>query len=295
MEIIALQTFIKIAACGSFSEAANEMHVTQPAASKRIAVLEQELGTRLFDRIGRRIALTEAGRTLLPRARRIVSEVQDTERAVRNLSGKILGRLLMGTSHHVGLHRLPAVLRVFTERYPEVELDIRFLDSEIILGEVEKGDLELGVATLPLAPPESIESIPIWWDRLAVVANSNHPLAGRGPVSTRQLARHRAILPGQGTYTSRVIAAAFGPLEIQPPVTLYTNYLETIKMMVSVGLGWGVLPIQMLDGDLIELELPGLVLERRLGIVRNRGHTLSNAARALIALVESRAPTSKDD
>ncbi len=287
VDFLALQTFIEIAAQGSFSAAAETLHVTQPAASKRVAALEQELGIRLFDRIGRRVVLTEAGRTLLPRARRIIGEVQDSERAVRNLSGRVEGKLLIGTSHHVGLHRLPAVLRAFTERYPEVELDIRFLDSEIILAEVERGDLELGVATLPADTPPSITATTVWRDRLTVVANPSHPLTNRSPITPRELALYRAILPGQGTYTSRIIAAAFAPLGVAPPVTVYTNYLETIKMMVSVGLGWGVLPRQMLDQDVISLELPELSLERELGIVRNLGHTLSNAARAFLATVEA--------
>lgn len=107
MDLANLNAFIAIAETGSFSEAGERLHLTQPAVSKRIAGLEQQLGVRLFDRLGREIGLTQAGRALLPRAYQILNVLDDTRRALTNLSGEVSGRLTLATSHHIGLHRLP--------------------------------------------------------------------------------------------------------------------------------------------------------------------------------------------
>lgn len=175
MDIASLQAFISVAEHSSFSLAAEHIHLTQPAVSKRIASLEAELNTRLFDRIGRQTLLTEAGQSLLPRARRILAEVQDSRRAISNLSGEVSGRLSIGTSHHIGLHRLPSVLRAFNQRYADVELDLHFMDSEEACEAVLHGDLELGIVTLPLSPSPSLACSPVWQDDLRVVVGPDHP------------------------------------------------------------------------------------------------------------------------
>ena len=169
MELANLQAFVAVAEQESFSLAAERLFLTQPAVSKRIATLESELNQRLFDRIGRRIRLTEPGKVLLPRARRIISELEDSRRELANLAGRIEGRVKIGTSHHIGLHRLPSLLRQFTSQYPEVKLDIQFLGSEDACHGVENGELEIGVITLPAEPPPQLESELIWSDPLSVV------------------------------------------------------------------------------------------------------------------------------
>ena len=128
MDLANLSAFIAIAESGSFSGAAERLFLTQPAISKRIAGLEQQLDVRLFDRLGREVTLTEAGRALLPRAYQILNVLDDTRRALTNLNGAVSGRLTLATSHHIGLHRLPPLLRVFTRQYPAVALDIQFMD-----------------------------------------------------------------------------------------------------------------------------------------------------------------------
>lgn len=293
MDIANLHAFIVVATKGSFSLAAPSLHLTQPAVSKRVAALEDELETKLFDRIGRRVTLTEAGQTLLPRARRILNEVDDSRRALRNLSGQVSGPLSIGTSHHIGLHRLPPVLRMYTQRYPQVQLDIRFLDSEVIHDDVARGDLELGIGTLPITAAEGVQIHPVWVDELAFVSSPTHPLARRREITLDILASYPAILPGETTYTHRIIERAFALRGVQVRVSLSTNYLETIKMMVSVGLGWSVLPGTMLDTEIIALPIKELRMERTLGVIQNKRHTLSNAARAMLELLlhASIAPT----
>ncbi|HDP89252.1 MAG TPA: LysR family transcriptional regulator, partial [Thioalkalivibrio sp.] len=271
MEIHALQAFVAVAEATSVSRAAEVLHLTQPAVSKRLAGLEAELGSPLFDRIGRRLALTEAGRTLLPNARRILQELEESRRLIANLSREVRGPLSLATSHHIGLHRLPPVLRRYTRDHPQVELDLRFMDSEAACAAVEHGDLELAVVTLPSAPAPTLETRLVWDDPLVIVTGLNHPLAGRGrgPVALRELAAYPAILPAVGTYTREIIASAMEATGTTLNVNLETNYMETIKMMVSIGLGWSALPRTMLGPELRELHVEELWLVRQLGTVRH--------------------------
>ncbi len=289
MDIASLQAFITIAEYGSFSLAADHLHLTQPAVSKRIATLEDELKARLFDRLGRIVRLTEAGNLLLPRAQRILAEVDDSRRALRNLSGAVTGSLTLATSHHIGLHRLPPVLRTFTSRYPQVRLDMRFMDSEIACEEVLRGQVELAIVTLPPEADPPLIVLPLWVDNLIVTASHTHPLAQLSSVTPQRLKDYSAILPGEATFTRRIIEQALNRIGVEIPVAFATNYLETIKMMVAVGLGWSMLPRTMLDGELAEIPVAGLHLERTLGVMRHTGHTLSNAAGALLAILQEQS------
>lgn len=284
MDIANLQAFVAVAEQGSFSQAADHLHLTQPAISKRIALLEAELAVGLFDRLGRRVLLTEAGRALLPRARGILQELEDSRRLLHNLSGQVAGQLTVATSHHIGLHRLPPVLRRFVADYPGVQLDMRFTDSELGCEAVLRGEAELAIVTLPTVARPPLREQLIWEDPLVAVAGRDHPLSEAGPVEAKALATHPAILPGNITFTRQIVDDYFASHGLQPRIAFATNYLETIKMMVTVGLGWSILPRTMVDEGLVMLEI-GLCLNRRLGVVVHSGHTLSNAARAMMELL----------
>ena len=285
MDTHALSAFIEVADTGSFSKAGERLHLSQPAISKRIAALEDSLGQPLFDRVGRRIDLTDAGRTLLPHARRVLAEMEDARRSLSRLSGTVSGRLSIGTSHHIGLHRLPPVLRAFTQAYPDVDLDIHFMDSEDACEEVAQGRLELGIVTLPGEPPDALLMQMIWTDPLSVVVAPNHPLAKSGMPSLRELASHPAVLPDERTYTHRIVMSALQAHGVAPRIRLSTNYLETLKMLVAIGLGWSVLPCSMLDDSIVAIDRPELSLSRELGAVWHRGRTRSGPARALLGLL----------
>lgn len=287
MDTQLLGAFLGVAETASFSLAAERLHLTQPAISKRIAALEQQLGARLFDRIGRNVSLTESGRRLLPRAQRILREIEDTERVIRDLSGSVSGPLAIATSHHIGLHRLPPVLREFSRRHPEVRFEIEFMDSEKANDAVLQGTLELAVITLaPGGAAPRLEAREVWPDPLAVMVARDHPLAGREQVSILELAAHPAVLPGPGTYTGQILQQLFDASGVRLEVSMSTNYLETLRMLAAIGLGWSVLPDSMRTEELVALAIPGVQLRRSLGYVYHRDRTLSNAARAFIALLE---------
>ncbi len=287
MDLGTLDAFIAIAETGSFSSAAERLHLTQPAVSKRIAALEQQLDVRLFDRLGREIGLTESGRALLPRAYQILNVLDDTRRALNNLSGEVSGRLTLATSHHIGLHRLPPLLRAFTRAYPKVALDICFLDSEMAYEEILHGRAELAVITLAPQTAAPVKAVTVWDDPLDFVAATDHPLAADKKVTLADIARHPAVFPGDNTFTHHIVRRLFEAQRLVPNVAMSTNYLETIKMMVSIGIAWSVLPRTMLDDQVIRLPLREVQLSRRLGYILHTERTLSNAARAFMALMDA--------
>ncbi|SDX53079.1 DNA-binding transcriptional regulator, LysR family [Pseudomonas kuykendallii] len=289
VDLANLNAFIAVAETGSFSIAGERLHLTQPAVSKRIAALEQQLKVRLFDRLGREVSLTEAGRALLPRAYRILNVLDDTRRALTNLSGDISGRLTLATSHHIGLHRLPPLLRAFTRAHPQVALDIQFLDSEVAYEEILHGRAELAVITLAPATAAPVKAVPVWSDPLDFVAAPEHPLALKQRISLEDVAQHPAVFPGGNTFTHHIVQRLFEGQGLTPNIAMSTNYLETIKMMVSIGLAWSVLPRTMLDEQVARLPLDGIQLDRQLGYILHTERTLSNAAKAFMALLDRSA------
>ncbi len=280
MDTQALKTFVEVAESGSFSQAGERLHVSQPAVSKRIATLEDQVGHKLLDRVGRKILLTQAGQTLLPHARQVLLTLDDAARGLSRLHEHVRGRLSIGTSHHIGLHRLPPVLRRFTQDYPQVDLDIHFMDSEQACDAVLAGSLEMAVVTLPPQADERLSTTLLWPDPLDVIVSAQHALAVHEALSLEELAAWPAVLPDEQTYTHRIIRAALEHSGTPLHVRLATNYLETIKMLVSIGMGWSVLPRAMLDEDIRSIRIPGLHMQRELGIVRHRDRAESASARA---------------
>lgn len=286
MDIPALKAFLAVAETGSFSRGAERVFISQPAISKRIALLEASLETPLFDRIGRTVQLTEAGQALKARAHDILLEIDDTERSIRNISGTVGGHLRMGASHHIGLHRLPAHLKHFHTQYPQVALEIQFMDSEGACRAVEQGDIELAVATLPESHSGALELIRIWQDRLDIVVGKDHDLAGNRETSLMVLLNTPAILPGPGTFTREIILRALSPIREGIDVGMSTNYLEVLKMLAAIGLGWSALPQTLIDESLSVVHIKNIDIYRDLGIIVHRVRTLSNAAKAMIEIIE---------
>ncbi len=285
MDLPQLAAFVAVAEHGGFSHAAEALHLSQPAVSKRIAQLEAELDTRLFDRIGRQVLPTEAGGVLLPRARQLLADAEAARRAVRDVGGNVGGRLALVTSHHIGLHHLPPLLRAFSRRYPEVVLDLRFMDSEQAWQQVLQGQAELALTTLgPATPP--LVATPVRDDPLRIVVAPEHPLARMRQVDVADLVAHPAVLPDEQTFTHRIVADAIARLGHPLQLRMTTNHMETIKMLVAVGLAWSALPATMVDDSLHVLRVRGLPpLSRQLGSVVHGGRTPSRAAQAFLALL----------
>ncbi len=287
MDIASLKAFIAVSERGSFSRAAEALFITQPAVSKRIASLEAQLGVSLFDRIGKQVQLTEAGRVLIPGSHRILAELAESQRILGNLRDSTHGMLSMATSHHIGLHRLPAVLRKYSRHYPEVELDIQFMDSEQAFPRILHGEIELAIVTLPNTAQPQLKHIPVWSDPMHCVVARQHPLAKPARVSRQQLLQHAAILQTPGTHTRNLVDAALADARPEK-ILLETHYLETIKAMVQTGLGWSMLPDSMIDKSLRVVKISKLQIARHLGVVLHEKRTLSNAASSMLDLLQGK-------
>ena len=285
-----LQAFVSVAECASFSVAAERLHLTQSAVSKRIAILEQQVGKKLFDRIARQVTLTEAGNALLPRAKHILQEYESAIQALNDLSGKAQGVLRIAISHHLGLHRLPPILKIFARQYPMVNLDIEFMDSEKAYEQVLHGQSQVAVITLALDSHANIFSKKIWTDPLRFICASDHPLTKIEVPNLNDLSQYPVILPGINTYTGRIIQNLFDSQDIPLKSTLSTNFLETISTMVEIGLGWSVLP-ETLVKNLHVMTPDYTEVVRELGYIHHRKRSLSNAAVAFLQLLENSSQT----
>lgn len=277
-----LKTFIAVAETGSFSEAAERVYLSQPAVSKRIANLETLLDTKLFDRISRQVFLTEAGQILLPKARSILQEMESTRQAVHSLRGEVSGKLSIVISHHLGLHRLPPILKTYAESFPSVDLDVAFNDSEKAYEGVLHGNFEVAVNTLSPSPQPKITEIQLWVDKMKFVSTQNHPLAMLDNPGLEDLAKHRCLIPDTTTFTGRLLEDAFTKRSLTLKPLMSTNFLQTLGRMTEIGLGWSLLPETLINPKTmyqIPIELP---LERKLGIIHHAERTLSSAAVAFI-------------
>jgi len=286
MDIQNIRAFLMVAETGSFSRAAENLFITQPAISKRIATLEDSLDCQLFDRLGKTVRLTQAGTALIPSYRRILAEIDESKRIISTLRSEVRGHLNFGTSHHIGLHRLPPILKQYTSQYPDVELDIQFMDSEQAAALILKGAIELALITLPDTIEHPLTTVPVWTDILQCVVASDHMLAKQDTVSIKQLSDYGVLLQAQSTHTRDIIDQAL-KLKSDIKVVMESNYLETIKAMIQNGLGWGVLPESMIDDSLHILKIKGVKMERHLGVLLHASRTLSSPAKALLETLKN--------
>lgn len=285
MQLSQINAFLAVSELESFSLAAERLHITQPAVSKRIRQLESSVKVPLFDRVGKRSILTPHGKAFKPHAERILQELKSFRSVLSQQQAVPTGILSFATSHHIGLHRLPQALRDFKIRYPQVDLDLQFMDSEDACAAIANNELELAIVTLPENRDERLDCEAIWIDRMVVVLALDHPLAGATELGPGALMRHPAILPSMGTFTRKIINNLFSGHQHRLDIILETNYLETIKVMVSANLGWSILPESMVDATLVSQPLQGLDLRRPLGLVTRRQRTLSLSSSAMIQLL----------
>lgn len=281
-----LVTFMTVMQTGSISSAAEKLFITQPAVSKRIRSLEDEFGVTLFDAIGRGIIPTGAAHDLLPYAKKWLEDYESCKTNLLYSKEVATGRLVIGTSHHIGLHHLPPVLKSFIQKYPAVQLEVQFMDSETAHKAVIEGEVAVAFLTLPPTFDRRLEYHTLWSDPLYFVTGVLSSLAQESDVTLLKLARYPAILPAANTFTSQITLAEFGKHNLRPFATMSTNPLESIRMLVSVGLGWSVLPETLINQDLVKIDMKdNIELQRHLGVVINPNLTQSSGMQALLELL----------
>lgn len=281
MNIAAFEAFIKVMETGSVSLAAEKLYLTQPAVTKRIHSLEEFFGVKLFEPVGRRVQPTQAAHDILPKVKQLLNNLEDIQRDLSQSQDTVQGKLKIGTSHHIGLHHLPKYLRPFARNFPQVELDVHFVDSEQAHQLVLSGEIELAFLTLPPEPDLRLHYHPLWQDPLTFVVAPFHPLAQAKHLKLDDLIAYPSLLPSANTYTSQITLAEFAKYGLKPQASMSTNPLESIRMLVSIGLGWSVLPTTLVNEDLQVLDL-GLSLQRQLGMVWHPERSQSKAAQTLI-------------
>jgi DNA-binding transcriptional LysR family regulator len=254
--------------------------------------LEGELGERLFDRIGKKVFLTRAGEVLLIHADRILRSVEEAETAVRDLSAECSGELIIGTSDHISLHRLPGILKAYITAFPRVDLKLRCHRSETILEMVGKNLVDIGVITLPRVSA-NLTSRVIWQDTMSLVFPKGHPLSDLGGVRVKDITPYGMILPEAGTTTRKNIDAVFSKKKLVPNVTMEVAYIETIKGLVKVGLGISILPDKAVEhevssGSLVKKKIRDADFSRELGIVYLKDKFLSRPAAEFMKFLEKK-------
>lgn len=288
MDTQLLRAFLAVTEAQSFSIAADKLHLTQSAISKRIALLEQQLSQSLFDRIGRSVCLTESGKALLPRAQHIIDEIEDTERFMAQQSSIVAGELRIATSHHIGIHRLPPILKAYRQDYPDVHLQLHFIDSEQAINTVMHNDCDIAITTLPASHnndsdgSSDVQYHTLWQDPMQMVVSHQHPLSQKKNVTINDLSQHPAILPDIATRTTQLVQTLFSKDNTHLNISMTSNHLDAIKMMVAVGLGWSALPERLIDESLHVLPIKNARIIRELGCAHHRHRTLSNATRAML-------------
>ncbi|MCT8088669.1 LysR family transcriptional regulator [Acinetobacter sp. C_4_1] len=286
MNLAAFEAFIKVMETGSISMAADLLFITQPAVTKRIHSLEEYFGVKLFESAGRGVQATHAAHSLLPKVKNWLNELGDIHHTLSHEQEQVQGKLKIGTSHHIGLHHLPQHLRNYVQKFPDVTLDVHFVDSEQAHEQVLAGDLELAFLTLPPKGDERLSYVTIWNDPLVFVVAPFHPLAQKKHLSLEDLIQYPSLLPASQTYTTQITLAEFEKQGVKPKITMSNNPLESIRMLVSIGLGWSVLPKTLLNQDLQMLDI-NVQMQRQLGMVWHPGRTQSRAVQELVAMMQN--------
>ncbi len=220
MELRHLHYFLKIAETSSFTQAAAALRVTQPTLSHQIKQLEQEIGTPLFDRVGRSVQITEAGRILRNHAQRALHELEAGLASVTELDGLMHGQLRLGVFRSFGNSLLPAVLAEFHQAHPRVRVSIQQMSLADMEHGLVNGDLDLAITTYLPATSGWMVSEELFTEPLVLAVGEQHELNGRGPIRLEQLAGVSLILRPAGTPSRQLVERCFSARGITPSIVM---------------------------------------------------------------------------
>ena len=240
MELRQIQYFLAVAKHENFTRAAGYVHVSQPSLSVQIAALEEELGTRLFDRLGRKVALTQAGELFRQHAERALRELEQAAQVVQELRGAKRGRLSVGTLSTVNSYLIAPLVSRFKQRFPEIHLHIHALPSTDIVNGLLANHLDLGICLLPLAHPQ-LHTMPLFEERLVLVAPASGK-ALRPRLRMQDLATLPLILMPTDYCLRKMVEGECAKAGVHPHVSLEMSSPEGILQAVAEGAGMTILP-----------------------------------------------------
>jgi DNA-binding transcriptional LysR family regulator len=230
-----LRVFHAVARRESYSRAAEDLHISQPAVSKHVLDLEEELGTKLFHRLGRRIVLTEAGRLMADYAQRIFLLADEARRALEELHGLERGRLHLGASSTPGNYLLPKALAAFQAKYPRLEMSLNIMASHDVVDRVIRQDMDLGFVGATFAADLHVQ--PYMEDELVLILRPGHPLASVRTIPREALEQEIFVLRDAASGTRTVAEAELKTRGIAIRQMLELRSVEAVKQAVAEGLG----------------------------------------------------------
>jgi DNA-binding transcriptional LysR family regulator len=250
-----LQAFIAVARQLGFSRAARALGKTQSSVSQAIAQLERDVGEKLFDRIGRGVSLTEAGRLLVGHAEEIFEQMRRARAHLEAARALETGELVIGTSDTLACYLLPPVLAAFRARFPRVDLRLDNRPSPATAAAVAERRVHVGVISLPLPTTEADAGAPDRLGRLGrirfeplvpqldvLICPPDHPLARKRTVVLADLVAHPLLLLDRTTASRAYLSAAFGRAGLRPRIAMEMSSVEVLKRLVELGFGISLVP-----------------------------------------------------
>ena len=290
MELRHLTYFVAVAEEGSFTRAAARLHVVQSGVSAAIKALEHELATPLLERTSKRVALTDAGAVLLPRARAALDAARAARDAVDEVRGGLRGTLRIGTLTSIGLVDLPALLGRFHRTHPDVtlQLTVSTRGSSGLVDALTDGRLDLALASVPGRPPTGVHLRQLLWHPMEAVLPAGHRLAGRPALRIADLADEPFVDFPIGYGNRTVVDRAFAVAGVERQVSLEVVDLTTGAGFVRHGLGVAILPRFAVpdESDLVVLPVADADLDWPLGVATSAVRPPSAAARALLGMID---------
>lgn len=271
-----LKIFAAVFRSSSITQAAKELHLAQPSVSFTIKELENYYGVRLFDRIGRRICPTEAGREFYGYALHIVSLFEDMEKQIKNWD--TLGTLRIGASITIGTHILPLLVKEYQSQYPQLKIQAVISNSSAIEQDIAHNRIDLGmIETTP--EPEDICAIPFMRDSLCAITAPGHPLSKETSVSLAQLAKYPFLMREKGSAGREILEASFSVMQISVHPLWESSSTQALVQAVSQDLGVAVLPYLLVKRDIEEgrvaMALLDHPLERDLNLIYHKSKYLT--------------------
>jgi len=285
MELRKLEVFCKVVELKSFTRAAAAVMLSQPTVSEHIRSLEDELGQKLVDRLGRQVEPTPVGSLLYGYAVKILRLQREALQAIEQYSGKLIGRLMIGAGTIPGTYILPGLIGKFRENYPSVRATLKISSSHQIVQDVLDGELEIGVVGARWSE-RGLDYCEIFSDTLSVVVHGGHHLAGRREISIKELEGEPFILRESGSGTRRVVdqiledhGIKLSDLEEVAEIGSTAAVLQAVRE----GLGISIVSTKAVErdlanGTLVALPIKGIRMERPFYMIRRKNRELSPAA-----------------
>jgi LysR family hydrogen peroxide-inducible transcriptional activator len=278
MELHQLRYFCAVAETGSFSRAAEQSHVSQPSLSQQILKLEDELGARLFDRLGRSVRLTNVGKTFLPRARSVLRELEAARGDVVEQKDSLGGSISVGVIPTVAPYFLPPHLTSFSRKFPQVRFTIIEEITPILLERLRAGTIDVAILALPIRGHE-FETFPLLTERLFAALPRKHKLASRSALSLKDLRAEPFLLLRDGHCFRDTAVAACDRARLHPQIIFESGQFSSLLSMVGAGVGVSIVPEMAIDktSPCRYVRIADSQAARTIGAVVLRGRSLTRA------------------